>query len=1087
MQKKKPYCIKMMYAILSAVAMLLLPVGSYAQPDGITLKVEKVPLGEVLEQIEDNYGYMFLYSDDAVDLKREVSISVKNVSISYILDRILDEKTGYEVNQKQVVIFLKSSGKDQISEDRGASGVSNTFTVSGTVKDAAGEPIVGVFVMEKGTQNGASTDLDGNWSIEVADPDAVLVFSCLGYRETEVPVASQKNIYVNLSDDMEKLEEVVVIGYGTVRKADLAGSVSVMKSTSYEDQPAQSLTDVLQGRVAGITVQGDGISATRVRIRGLGSINKDNSPLYVIDGIFADPATLNIDDVASVQVLKDASATAIYGSQGANGVILITTKTGKPNQTRIMVDAQVGIGSVARRYETLSAYDFATAYNKYIPDTFSSEQLAAFRDGTAGTDWQDAIYHTPVVQDYKVSLSSGNDRTQYYISANYINNEYLVKGRYDERYSARANITSQITDWLHLTAEVDLARQTNNGGSTSIVADAIYCSPVTNIYDAYGNYEKDMYNVLNTRNPVERLEASHNNQTIINTAQARAELKFDIVKGLTFTTTNYFKYGDTKGYSMTPSSMNDQGIASMGNSDSCGLNLQTTNNLTYTGKWGEHSLTATAVYEATSYEVREMSISGNNLQNEDLVGWWNVKMAAERDASNGYGRTSMMSGVGRVSYNYGDRYIFTGTFRADGSSRFSRNKWGYFPSGAFAWSVGNEQFMQNQNIVQDLKLRVSYGLIGNQGIGRYDTLGLMQSIQYTFGTDQYYNGYWPGVNPTPDLKWETTRQFDAGIDVSFWNSRINVTMDYFYKMTHDGLIQMSIPDFYGGGTYWTNAAQVNNRGFEFMVDALLVEKGGFSWNTTITGSTLKNNVVYLADGLEFIDGPKLDTAVFGSESVTRVMPGHPIGAFYGYVWTGLDESGRDTYLDMPDENGETDGIIDSNDRTWIGDPNPDLTLGWNNTFRYRNWTLNLFFSGSFGADKLNAVRYLGSNRTGSHYFFTLKEAWDDNFDNKGQAGRYPGVNSDGNQYYVNSSKYIESADYFRLENLSLSYTLPKKVLKFAEMQLRFSCQNVFTITGYKGVDPAAISSYGNIDLNNGLDLGVFPLNRSYTFGVRLNF
>ena len=246
-------------------------------------------------------------------------------------------------------------------------------------------------------------------------------------------------------------------------------------------------------------------------------------------------------------------------------------------------------------------------------------------------------------------------------------------------------------------------------------------------------------------------------------------------------------------------------------------------------------------------------------------------------------------------------------------------------------------------------------------------------------------------------------------------------------------------------------------------------------------------MVYLADGLEFIDGPKLDTAVFGSESVTRVMPGHPIGAFYGYVWTGLDESGRDTYLDMPDENGETDGIIDSNDRTWIGDPNPDLTLGWNNTFRYRNWTLNLFFSGSFGADKLNAVRYLGSNRTGSHYFFTLKEAWDDNFDNKGQAGRYPGVNSDGNQYYVNSSKYIESADYFRLENLSLSYTLPKKVLKFAEMQLRFSCQNVFTITGYKGVDPAAISSYGNIDLNNGLDLGVFPLNRSYTFGVRLNF
>lgn len=382
MQKRKLYCRKIMYAILSAAAMLLLPVGSYAQPDGIILQAKKVPLGEVLDQIEDNYGYMFLYSDDAVDLQREVSISAKDVTVSYILDRILDEKTGYEVNQKQVVIFLKPSGKDQTDENGGGN-ARDRFTVSGTVKDAGGVPIAGVLVIEKGTMNGATTDIDGNWSIDVADSDAVLVFSCLGYRETEVPVASQKNIYVNLSDDMESLEEVVVIGYGTVRKADLAGSVAVMKSTSYENQPAQSLTDVLQGRVAGITVQGDGINATRVRIRGLGSINKDNSPLYVIDGIFADPATLNMDDVASVQILKDASATAIYGSQGANGVILITTKTGKPNQTRIMVDAQVGIGTVAKRYETLSAYDFATAYNKYIPDTFSTEQLAAFRDGKA--------------------------------------------------------------------------------------------------------------------------------------------------------------------------------------------------------------------------------------------------------------------------------------------------------------------------------------------------------------------------------------------------------------------------------------------------------------------------------------------------------------------------------------------------------------------------------------------------------------------------------------------------------------------------------------------------------------------------------
>lgn len=1068
--------------MLFPAMLLLIQHDLYAQSGKISLQCKDEPLGEVLKQIEKDYGYMFLYRDDAINLERTVSVTVNNVAIDTLLDLVLDDMTGYEVRKKQVVLYLK----DEKDAGGNLDGLSS-FSVVGTVKDASGEPVIGAFVLEKGTSNGVSTDLEGNWSIDLSGPDATLQFSCLGFRDMEIEVGGRHSVDVNMTENMQNLNEVVVIGYGSVRKADMAGSVSVMRTENYKDEPAQSLTDVLQGRVAGITVQGNGIDATRVRIRGVGSINKDNSPLYVIDGIFSDPSFLNMDDIESVQVLKDASATAIYGSQGANGVILITTKTGKPNQAKITVDARVGIGTVARKYETLTPYEFATAYNSYIPDTFSAEQLNAFRNGTAGTDWQDYIYQTPVVQDYKVSLSNGNDRAQYYISANYINNEYLVKGYSNEKYSARANITSRLTKWLHLTTEVALARQTSNGGSSTIVADAIYCSPVTNVRDSFGNYERDMYNVLNTRNPAELLEYSQNNQTITNIAHARAELQFDIVKGLTFTTTNYVKYADSKHYYMNPSSSNDQGIASMGNSDTYGFNMQTTNNLTYTGRWGDHSFTATAVYEATSYETRSMSITGNNLQNENIVGWWNVGMATERDASNSYGRESMMSGLARVSYSYGDRYILTGTFRGDGSSKFSRNKWGYFPSGAFAWSVGNEKFMQKQNVVQDLKLRMSYGLIGNQAIGRYDTLGLMNSLTYAFGTDQKYTGYWPGTNPVPDLKWETTSQFDFGIDASFWDRRIDVTLDWFYKMTHDGLIQMSIPDFYGGGSYWTNAAKVSNKGFEFMIDALLVEKSEFSWSTTVTGSTLKNEVVYLADGLEFIDGPKLDTSIFGSESVTRVMPGHPIGAFYGYVWTGLDENGRDTYLDMPDENGNVDGIIDSNDRTWIGDPNPDFTLGWNNTFKYRNWTLNLFFSGSFGADKLNAVRFLGANRVGSHYFFTLKEALEENFDNKGQAGLYPGVNTEDNQYLVNSSKYIESADYFRLENLSLSYTLPKRVLKFAEMQLHFSCQNVFTITGYKGIDPAAISSYGNIDLNNGLDLGVFPLNRSYTFGVRFNF
>lgn len=430
-------------------------------------------------------------------------------------------------------------------------------------------------------------------------------------------------------------------------------------------------------------------------------------------------------------------------------------------------------------------------------------------------------------------------------------------------------------------------------------------------------------------------------------------------------------------------------------------------------------------------------------------------------------------------YNYADRYMLTGTFRADGSSKFNNNKWGYFPSIAAAWSLGNEAFMQNQNLFQDMKIRASYGLIGSEAISPYETLGLMQNkdAMYAFGGTSQYSGYWIGQTiPTPDLSWETTHQFDLGLDFAMFNHRLRVSLDYFDKRTKDGLLTRTIPNYDGGGSYWVNAAEVSNKGLDFSIDATIIDTHDFNWNTTFTGTYLKNEVTDL-NGLDFIPGVKIASGLGPEDGMTRVTVGQPIGAIYGYTWTGLKD-GKDSYVDK-----NSDGIIDGNDRDYIGKATPDFTFGWNNSLSWRNWDLNAFFTASFGADRLNLVRYSGTTMTGDFAFITLKDGLD--------ATRYPSVTVTGNNYQPVSTKFLEKANYFRLDNISLSYNLPKKVAKFADLRFTFSCQNLFTISGYSGMDPAGISfvdsSSGSVDVNDGIDMGAYPLTRTYTFGVRMNF
>lgn len=964
-----------------------------------------------------------------------------------------------------------------------------TITVSGVVMGSDGEPLMGVNVVEKGTTNGTITDLDGKYTLNVGS-NAVLQFSYIGYVSSDIAVNGQRTVNVTMKEDSQNLDEVVVVGYGTVRKADLAGSVSVLDNKAFKDQPIKQVSDALQGRVSGVQVQSSGVpgGTVKIRVRGSGSINRSNDPLYVIDGIVRESGLtgLNPDDIQSMQILKDASSTAIYGSRGANGVVLITTKTGKANTRQITFDAQITAGTVAKRYDTLNAYEFATLYNTYRANTFSSDQLSAFQRG-GGTNWQDEIFQTGITQDYKVTFSGGSDKTQYIVSGNYVGQEGVVIENDNKRYQARANITSQITDWLHMTADVNASHNVRHSGDFSaaksnIVTQAMNYSPVTSIFNEDGmTYARDKYSSLTNFNPVGRLkeEMGETMQDIVN---AHVDLRFNILPGLTFTTSNGIDYSDAKGYSFGTKKVGSQ--SSMGNSDAYRMTLQTTNNLTYTGKWDKHALTATAVYEATQSEYRYMGLNGRDLLTES-VGWWNVNMASSRTTDNSYSKWGLVSGVARVMYNYDDRYMLTGTFRADGSSKFFNDKWGYFPSVAAAWTITNEEFMKDQNVVQDMKIRASYGLIGSQAIEPYETLGLMSKAMYAFGENSQYTGYWVGQTvATPDLTWETTHQLDLGLDFSILNHRVNISLDYFDKRTKDGLLKQNIPNYDGGGSYWVNAAEISNRGLDFSINAILVDNKDFTWSSTFTGTYLKNEVKNLG-GLEFVAGSSPAAGMIPTDGVTRVEVGQPIGAFYGYKWIGLDATGHDAFEDV-----NKDGKIDSNDRTFIGKANPDFTLGWNNTLSWKNWDLNMFFTGSFGADRLNLVRFTGTALTGDFAFVTLKEYINDNFDVKGQSARYPSVNVTGNDYQSasTSTKFLESANYFRLDNLSLSYNLPKSVAKFADMRFTLSCQNVFTITKYKGMDPAGISFMNSgVDVNDGIDLGAYPLTRSYTVGVRLNF
>lgn len=950
-------------------------------------------------------------------------------------------------------------------------------TIKGVINDEQGETIIGASVIIKGEDTGTTSDMDGRFTLE-APEGAILVISYIGYHTQEVKVRKRSLLRVVLKEDNQLLDEVVVVGYGTVKKSDLTGAVSGVSNRQYKNQPVQRVENILQGRTPGVEVtatSGMPGASMKVRVRGTTSINKSSDPLYVIDGIISSSGLdgINPSDIQSMEILKDASSTAIYGSRGSNGVILITTKQGSEGKAQVTFDASVGLSTVRKQYDLLNAYEYATALNDIRgSSTISAEDLEAYKNGTKGINWTDLLTRTGITQDYRLAISGGNEKVKYLISGNVLDQEAITIMSDYKRYGIRANIDSEVKPWLTISAKLNASslHKHNEGGANWLHVTNF--SPTMELKDPEtGVYNTDPYNMIGS-SPYGEMIVNNSDSYSYN-LNANLTLLFKIMKGLTLSVQGGYDYDNSPSYSFRSKLDSPGAINSASNTNALHNYWQNTNNLTWQKQFGDHSFTAMGVWEISRSWDSQLKGTGSNLNNES-VGYWNLGNAAIRDASNSYTEFSLASGIVRANYDYKKRYFITAALRADGSSKFQGdNKWGYFPSAAVAWDIAQESFMSNQHVLDQLKLRASFGVTGNQDIAAYSTLGMLSGASYGWGTSTSSTGYWGYQFATPGITWEKTYQYDLGLDMSIGG--FNITVDWFKKQTKDLLFQKQVPKYNGGGTYWVNQGKLNNTGVELSLTTFPV-KEAVTWETSLNASYVKNEVADLA-GDDFV----LTANYSDLGGPMQIMkPGYPMGSFYVYQWKGFDDKGANLYQ-------KADGSLTTNptsdDLVVKGQASPKWTVGWNNTVTWKNWTLNVFFNAATGYDRLNISRFMAASMTGVSRFVTLRDAYFKGWDhvaNKADA-LYPSLTNTDNKSYANSDFWLEDTSFIKLKNISLSYRIPRRVLKFASVQLSVSAQDLFTITRYKGMDPEVYTSY------DGLDYGAYPIPRTITFGAKFRF
>ncbi|GAB2767339.1 TonB-dependent receptor [Rhabdobacter roseus] len=971
-------------------------------------------------------------------------------------------------------------------------------TITGTV---TGEgdllPLPGVSILAKGTTQGTTTDADGSFRLEVSGPNAILVFSFVGYLPQEIPVQNQSVLTVRLALDDRQLDEVVVVGYGTVRKSDLTGSLAQVKAKEINAFPATNVLQAMSGRAPGVQVtQNNGApgAAVSVRIRGTNSVQGSNEPLYVVDGFptsGSNPTILNNSDIESIEILKDASATAIYGSRGANGVVLITTRQGKAGKMQVDYEGTYSQQSLRKKLELMDAREYAQFYNLQATNDglapyFTQAQIDGFTDSF---DWQDLVFQKAPMQTHNLTISGGNEKTRFSIGGSTFAQKGIIKGSDYNRYSLRANITSDISKKFSAQYGATLSnivtqRRNNAGGNRggTMISAAISAPPTLTPYNEDGSYRilatayPFISNVLT--NPLNHI----NEQSDIvdaNRVLANAALLYKPFEGLTIKISGGIESNDDRTDNYTKTTfINSQGSASV--SATRGTSLLSENTISYVKTLGDkHNISAVAGFTYQDFLNKSLGGSGVGFLS-DITETYNLGAAGTPGIpSSSYSFATLLSYLGRVNYSYAGKYLATLSFRADGSSRYSEgNKWGFFPSAALAWRLSEEEFLRTSTTISDLKIRASWGKTGSQAIGAYATLNNLNAGKTVFG-DALYNTFAPGTRLPGNLKWETTEQTDLGIDAAFFNNRYRVTVDYYIKNTRDLLNTVQLPIGFGFTSTIQNVGQIQNKGLELSLDSRILD-GDFTWDLGGNISFNRNKVVKLYNGADILGGSIGVTLI--NDAANLLREGEPMSVFYGYLRDGYTEQGKEKYQDL---NG--DGIINQLDKTIIGDPNPDFIYGLNSTMNYKGLELTIFIQGTQGNDLVN----VSSINNTLDYGFGLnmpREVFTDHWSPSNPNAKYPIISRSNSYNY--SDRMVEDGSYLRLRTIQLAYQLPLQswgVKGIRHAQVFVSGQNLLTLTKYSWWDPETNSQGGANSLGQGIDHYSYPTSKAVTAGIRVGF
>ena len=1073
-------------AFLLTVAFLQVHAKGISQ---VTLSLREAPVEKVFREIERQTGYGFLYTKEMLAGLPQVTINVRNAQVKEVLNQCFkNEPLEYSIDKNTIVITRKvSATKTSVAEP--VPTLPPPIEIHGRVVNQQGQPLQNVSVLITGTQTGTTTNSEGRFTINAPDDkNIVLEISSVGYQTKKVNVGKQTEINIVLEVDIAGLNDVVVVGYGTQKKSDLTGSLSQVKGDDINAFPTTNVFQALSGRSSGVQVmQSTGApgASVSIRIRGSNSIRGSNEPLYVVDGFpINNPTVLNNADIESIEILKDASSTAIYGSRGANGVVLITTKKGKAGKNIIDFETSYSTQSLIRKLDLMNAKQYATLYNikaanDGVAPYFTQSEIDKFG---RGFDWQDFIYQPAPFLTSSLNISGGNDKTKFSVSGSVLNQDGIIKGSNYDRYSFRSNIDHEFNDKFSAQLSTIFTRintdTKNSGGGArgNTLISSQFAPPTLTPYNDDGSYRilapaypfvaPDLINPLNFIN--EQSTIIKANINLIN-----GSLIYRPIKEITVKISGGVENRDDRTDSYTTRKfLNSDGSASVNTGQYTSLLNENTINYTKTFNQA-HDISVLAGVTYQDFLNTSLSGSGAGFLSDAFQTYDLNAAGTPGIPGSGYSKSVLLSYLGRINYSFKNKYLATVSYRADGSSKFSKgNKWGYFPSAALAWRVSDENFLKNSNLISNMKLRASWGMTGSQAIGPYVTLNQLSSGIVVFN-DALYNAFAPGTQLPGDLKWETTEQMNFGVDFGIINNHINITADYYIKNTSDLLNTVSLPSSLGFTQTIQNVGKVQNKGFEFNVNAHILS-GKLKWDVNANISFNKNKVVKLYNGEDILTGSGV-LALQGTTSILR--EGRPIGQFFGYLEDGYDDKGKIKYQDL-----EPDNKLTGDDRTYIGDPNPDFIYGFTSGLSYKNFTLDIFLQGSYGNDlfNLSSVAYAYDFVSGLNMIKdVLTDSWTPDHTN----AKYP-VTSRNTSVNV-SNRFVEDGSYLRLKNIQLAYNLPLKnwgVNKVLEsLQLYASGQNLLTFTKYSGWDPEVNSTGFGIDNNS------YPMSKTVTFGIRARF